>query len=116
MKVHSCPNDIPAPTVDYNHYDQDSVDAAEAEHQTKLKAWLKANGYPGGHTGEIFSTPFADGAAQYMFADGPKPCLIHLPYGDAWNNPDVKFLPKREVLNRIKKSAALAALFAKQQS
>lgn len=112
MKVYSSP--IPAPEYDYANYDRDKVMAAEDEHSVKLKAWLLANGYNGKRTGEIASFPIADGYASYMLGDGKKSCLIHLPYGDAYNYPDVRFLPKAEVLKRIDSSKRMAALFAKK--
>lgn len=41
----------------------------------------RSAGYTGKHTGEEFRTPRADGYARYMLCDGPRSCLIQLPYG-----------------------------------
>ena len=114
MKV--CASPIPF-EPDYSNYDFERVRAQEDEHRTALKARLVEMGYKGPHTGEILRVPFADGAAQYMFADAKRQsCLIHLPYGDAWNSPDVRFLPKTEVLRRIAAERKLAAFFASKKS
>ncbi len=44
----------------------------------------------------------ADGYALYMFADaGAKSVLVHLPYGDGYDYPDVRYIPKTEVLRRM---------------
>ncbi len=101
MKVYSCPDEVKPPVIDFKNYDLNKALAAEAAHSKALADWLRKNGYTGKHTGRILTVPFADGQAQYMFADGPRSCLIHLPYGDAWDSPDVAFLPKKEVLRRI---------------
>lgn len=101
MKVYSCPNEVPAPQIDFKNYDQKKVEADERAHMEKLKDWLVGQGYKGPHTGGILALPWADGKAQYMFGDGRSPILIHLPYGDAWHNPDVQYLPKDAVIDRI---------------
>lgn len=117
MKVYGCPKEIPEPVIDYKNFDLAKMQAAEDAHAAALKAHLIGKGYTGKHTGEILAVPYADGHACYMFADGGrKSVLIHLPYGDAWNNPDVQFLPKTEVLRRIQARKGLAALFAKAAS
>jgi hypothetical protein len=113
MKVYQCP--LPAPEVDYRNFNIDKMRADEDAHQEQVKAKLIELGYKGKRTGEIFSTPMGDGYARYMFADGGTKCaLIHLPYGDAWDDPDVQYLPKKEVLARIDRSKGIAALFAKK--
>lgn len=102
MKVYGCPQTLPAPEFDLDYKKQE---AAEQEHQEKLKQWLINNGYTNKHTGEIYRTRAGDGCAQYMIADGNPSCLVHLPYGDAWQAPDVEFLSKKEILKRIKEFA-----------
>jgi hypothetical protein len=95
---------------DYAHYEPAKEAMREQEHQAKLAAWLKANGYPGKYTGEIYRTPRADGSANYMMADGPKSCLIHLPYGDAWDDPNVQYIPKKAIIEYIEKSRKWAKI------
>lgn len=112
MKVYSCPDELPAPEVDYRNYDYDRERAREHEHQQQLKAWLQRNGYSGARTGEVVRFGVADGYAQYMLADGPRSILIHLPYGDAWQYGDVQFLPKAEIVRRIEADKKLASFFA----
>ena len=112
MKVYTCPPSLPAPTIDYRNYDSAKEIAAEQEHSNKLKTWLKLNGCTGKYTGEIFSAGVADGCAQYMLADGRKSCLIHLPYGDAYQYRDVEFLPKKEIIRRIEADKKITALFS----
>ena len=114
MKIFDCPNEIPAPQVDYKNYDSDKNQRDEEEHGEQLKTWLKANGYPGKYTGEIFRVGIADGYAQYMVADGRTFCLIHLPYGDAYDSQDVQFLPKKEIIRRVEAGKKFAALWKKQ--
>jgi hypothetical protein len=101
MKIFTCPKEVPAPVPDYENYDSNKQMAAEEKHEADLKAWLKKHGYPGKYTGEIYSVGVADGSANYMVADGRTFCLIHLPYGDAYQSRDVAFLPKKEIIRRI---------------
>lgn len=101
MKVYSIPDEIPAPKPDYSNYDHRKEALAEQKHCEDLKAFLIRSGYTGAHTGEIVSFPVADGRALYMMAEGRSSCLIHLPYGDAYQYRDVAFLPKKEILRRI---------------
>jgi hypothetical protein len=112
MKVYGLPDEVPAPKVDYSNFDPAKFQRDEQAHTQCLKDWLVSKGWSGKHTGKILYMPMGDGAAAYMLADGPKSCLIHLPYGDAWNHPDAKFLPKSEVLRRIGSSAKINAIFA----
>ncbi len=106
MKVYSCPDEVQFPEPDFTSYDLAKEQAREQAHSEALKAWLIEQGYTGPYTGEILLEPHADGYAQYMMADGRSSCLIHLPYGDAWNSPNVTHLPKKEVIARIKRSRA----------
>ena len=110
MKVYSTP--VPFAGPDYSNYDSKAEQSREAEHQGCVAAWLRNNGYVGPRTGEILREPMADGYAAYMYGDAPKnPCLIHLPYGDAWHSPNVQHLPKKGVLLRLDRQKSLAALF-----
>lgn len=101
MKVYSLPKELPY-EVDYTNYDFKVVEQKEKDHQESLKNWLIESGMSGPNTGRIYSTPRADGYANYMFADGGATCfLIHLPYGDGWHDPDVQYIPKKEILKRM---------------
>lgn len=111
MKVYRLPEELPAPVIDYSNYDFDAIQKADKEHEAALKDHLIAQGYTGKNTGGILQLPIADGCALYMLAEGSTSCLIHLPYGDAWNSPDVEFLPKREVLKRINRTKNLVSIF-----
>lgn len=112
MKVYGCPDDVPWVDPDFRNYDPAAETAREIAHLDALKAWARSAGYTGKHTGEEFRTPRADGYARYMLCDGPRSCLIQLPYGDAWHDPNVEFLPKREILKRIDQTKGVAALFS----
>jgi hypothetical protein len=113
MKVYSCPKQVPAPEPDYRNFDMKKEQALQDKHQEDLKNWLKANGFAGKHTGEIVRFGVADGYAEYMFMDGPKSGLVHLPYGDGYQYRDVSFLPKTEILKRIKQEKEFAKIFSK---
>ncbi len=116
MKIYSCPKEVPAPEPDYSNYDHTKELRAEEEHQTKLAAWLRSKGYTGKHTGAIYREGVADGYAVYMLADGPKSCLIHLPYGDAYQSQNAQFVPKAEIVKRIDAKKQFAALMAKRHA
>ena len=114
MKVYTCPKELPAPKIDFTaKYDRAKEDAAEKKHMADLKAWLTSRGYTGKYTGEIYRVGVADGYAQYMVADGPKSCLIHLPYGDAYDSRDIEFIPKTEIFRRIRAHKAFDKAWAK---
>lgn len=102
MKICSCPDEVSFAEPDYARYDPEAELERERAHRDQLRDWLRANGWPGPHTGDTLSSPRGDGYAEYMYADGPKPMLVHLPYGDAWHAPDVRFLPMREILSRLR--------------
>ena len=116
MKVYTCPAEVVLPETDFHNYDFKKRRAEEEAHCEQLKAWLVKAGYTGKRTGDILRVPRGDGYAQYMLADGRKSCLIHLPYGDAWDSPDVQFLPKAEVLRRIDGEKKLASIFARKEA
>ena len=114
MKVYACPKETPAPEVDYKNFSFDRMVADEKAHIQAVKAWLLRSGYDGKQTGQVLSFGVADGSAQYMFGDkGVKSILIHLPYGDAYQYPDVKFLPVAEVCRRLVQQAKFSAIFEK---
>jgi hypothetical protein len=100
MKVYDCPKECPW-VPDYTSLDFAAEEKREKEHSTRLKTWLLEHGYTGKYTGSMVHFGVADGSAQYMIADGKSFCLIHLPYGDAYQYRDIKFLPKREIIKRI---------------
>lgn len=119
MKVYSAPEELKY-EPDYTNYDPTAFAEAEDMHREALVAWLREAGYTGKKTGAELQIPHADGYARYMFADargtgtGLKSCLIHLPYGDAWDSRDVEFLPQKEVLKRIAQTERVNALFARK--
>jgi hypothetical protein len=115
MKVYGLPEELEAtiPEIDYVNFDYDAMIESEDIHRESIKQWLLDNGYTGKHTGGILRMPIADGHAEYMLADGNPSILIHLPYGDAWNHPDVTFLPKKEIVKRIQNDEAMRKLFSK---
>lgn len=113
MKIYTCPEEVPAPQPDYRNYDHKKEQAAKDKHTADLAKWLKKAGYKGKYTGEIYKEQIADGYALYMMADGSKSCLIHLPYGDAYQSRDVEFLPKKEIIARIEANKKFRALWKK---
>ena len=116
MKVYQLPLHLQAtaPKVDYRNFNYDTMIAEEDAHRESIKRWLlEESNYKGKHTGGILRMPIADGHAEYMLADGNPSILLHLPYGDAWDSPDVKYLPKKEVIKRIKTHTAMMKAFSK---
>ena len=114
MKVYKLPINLEAtvPQPDYRNFDYDTMVADEDAHRESVKQWLLENGYTGKHTGGVLRMPIADGHAEYMLADGSPSILLHLPYGDALDHPDVTFLPKKEIVKRIKGHAAMMKAFS----
>jgi hypothetical protein len=103
VKVYSLPEKLEATIPEFDiKTTYTDWENAEREHREQVKQWLVDNGYTGKNTGRILYMPMADSHAEYMFAEGSKSCLIHLPYGDAWHSPDVQYLPKKEILRRLK--------------
>ena len=111
MKVYSLPKELTPPEPDYLNTSWDEQMREEEAHKETVKQWLIDEGFTGKNTGGILQMPMGDGYAMYMLAEGSKSCLIHLPYGDAWHSPDVEFLPKKEVLTRIRGRAEMYKLF-----
>ncbi len=102
MKVANLPQELPAPVPDYSNFDYKKEQLREEEHQKALAIHIRKMGYTGKNTGRIARFPMADGYALYMFADaGAKSVLVHLPYGDGYDYPDVRYIPKTEVLRRM---------------
>ena len=117
MDIYTLPPEVPAPVVDYSNYDSEKAQREEEVHKLKLKQFLINAGYNKPLTGEILREPMADGYALYMVMDaGRKWGLVHLPYGDAYDSPNVQFLPKAEVKRRIQANKNLQAMFAQQKS
>lgn len=116
MKVCSLPEECPAPEPNYYDYDWKREEARQKEHSEQLKQWLLANGYSGKNTGEILMIGHADGYAQYMLAEGRTSCLIHLPYGDAWDSPLAHYMPKKDVLAQIARQKNIASIFERQEA
>ncbi len=114
MQVYAAPESIPAPQFDINAT-VEAYDKLCDEHKAKLVTWLKANGYTGANTGKTVRFSVADGYAVYMLAEGKKSILIHLDHWDGYSFPEVKFLPKKEILARIKQEEALSKLFGSRK-
>jgi hypothetical protein len=119
MEIYSMPDKLldTVPEFDIHEaYPWPEYTAKENEHRQAVKNWLMESGYHGKNTGGILQMGIADGHAEYMLAEagrgtGLKSCLIHLPYGDAWHHPEAKFLPKKEVIERIKGRERIGKLF-----
>lgn len=115
MKVYSIPDEVPFTEPDYLNYDVDAERKREEAHQEALRVWIRENGFDGPDSGKILSMPHADGYARYMLAEGQgrRDCLLHLPYADAYNSPDVEFLPKKEVIRRVRMEENRRSMFSK---
>jgi hypothetical protein len=118
MKIYSLPEELEAtvPEPDYINQTFEEQDQREELHRESIREWLQEQGYTGKNSGKLFQEPIADGYALYMMVEGAvgsgvRSFLMHLPYGDAYHDPSVKFLPKKEVLKRIKAREAVNKLF-----
>jgi hypothetical protein len=107
MKVYALPDTLPVPEFSFDGDWQ----AREEAHRESVRKWIKDNGYTGPASGKVLRLPYADGYAEYMLADGKGSFLFHLPYGDGYDDRNVNFLPKKEVLARIEQQERMDALF-----
>jgi hypothetical protein len=116
MKIFALPAHLPGPDYDWSAPVSDWQKKEDA-HRAELKKYLVALGYSHKATGGTYRTPIADGYAEYMYFEAPRggKCgLVHLPYGDAYQCPNVQHLPKRVIVERIAAEKRIAALFAKK--
>lgn len=113
MKVYGLPEGIKY-EPDYRNYNYDAERNRENEVKAEVKAWLVKEGYTGPLTGEIASFGVADGYANYMFADaGRRSCLIHLPFGDAYQLPYIERLTKADIVQNIERGKRMDAIFGR---
>jgi prepilin-type processing-associated H-X9-DG protein len=112
MKVYAAPEHIALPETNWSNYNRKEEEKKEEAYIQSIKEWAIAEGFNGPRTGEIYSTPMADGYANYVFCDGGrKSFLVHLKFHDGWHSRDVEFLPKSEILKRIDQRKNMAKLF-----
>ncbi len=113
MKIYELPKEVPSPTVDWSNYDIEQTIADEKQHMADLKKYIIDLGYDKPLSGEILKEQIADGYALYMVMDGGRDWgLIHLPYGDAYDSPNVQYLPKAEVKKRIMARKKFESMFS----
>lgn len=119
MKVYAVWDDIPAPKYDYKLSWVEN-DKLTNQYLAAIRAKLFRGGWTGPLSGEIYRSQVADGYAQYMFANRPagysgreKCFLFHLEIGDAWFDRDVEFLPKTEIMKRIREIQKMDEYFKK---
>ena len=112
MKIYSMSEELmeQIPEIDFKGSWQE-YNARVEEHQKLVEEWLRDVGYDGPNTGEIYQSQIADGYARYMIAEGPRTFLIHVCYDDGYHDPDVEFIPKKEILKRISARKEVAKLF-----
>lgn len=120
MQVYAVPGEVAVPGFEDScldgRYDREQDDRVTNEFLAELKAWLVEHGYNRKLTGEIVSFPIADGAAQYMVAEGKSTILVHLPIHDAWNIPaaHMRGLRKKDIVEQVERSRRIAAMFAEK--
>lgn len=114
MKVFTCPKEVSYERLGYRDFDLAKEQANIESHKANLKKYLIGRGFIGKNTGEVVSFSVADGSALYMIAEGPKTCLIHLPYWDAYQFPYVHRITKKEILDKIKSDKKIADMFKKK--
>lgn len=114
MKVYAAPEHIKLPNPDYSNYNRDAETKKESEYVAHIKDYMVEQGYTGERTGEIARFPFADGYAQYMFADaGRQSCLIHLALGDAWSYPYIERLTRKDIIDELDRAKKMKKLFGR---
>lgn len=105
MKVYSVDDSIKKPEISFSFYNIEEANKEHDAYMERVKDWLiNEMGYTGPNTGRVLETPYADGAAVYMFAESEnkrKSFLVHLDIGDAWHDPLVEGLTKKAVLDNI---------------
>lgn len=114
MKIYSVPDAVPTPQPNYRDYNRDVEDAKERAHMEALKKHLIGMGFKGKNTGRIYRAQVADGYAQYMVADAgnaKQSALIHLEYGDAYQDRNAQHLSMRVILDYIAADERMSALF-----
>lgn len=109
MKIYALPEGLEVPEPDYANETYDKWSQDERDHTERVRAWLKEQGYNGPNSGLIYRTGVADGTAEYMLVEGRgiRSYLLHLPYCDGYHDPNVQYIPKKELLRRMKGSARL---------
>lgn len=113
MKVYAAPEGIQEPKWP-SPYSYEAMVAEEKRFEDECRKWLADNGYNGPNSGKIVRFGVADGYAAYMLAEGRRSFLMHMPFGDAYQYRDVEFLPKAEILKRIKQEEGLKAIFGRK--
>ena len=111
MKVYAAPENIKL-SINYGSDDRITINAKVEAYKEAVKAWLTSIGYKGPKTGGIARFQVADGYAEYMLGDGKTSILIHLDMFDGYQYQHISYLPKKEILDAIKREEAMAALFA----
>lgn len=117
MKVYCAPAGLDAPKFDFKG--EESYEKACEKNLDDLRNWLTVHGYTGKHSGKIARFGVADGYAQYMLAEAPrgsrlkeKNFLIHLAFWDGYHYDHVEYLPKKEIIENVKRQESLAKLFS----
>jgi len=95
-------------------FDHAAETRRESEHSAALEAWLRKHGWNGPRTGQVVRRTIADGHAVYMYGDGSAPCLVHLPYGDAYHDPDIRYLPIPQIERLLERQIRFDATFERQ--
>jgi hypothetical protein len=115
MKSYSVPEGVKIPDFDDylvdGRYSMTKDDEVTGKFLTDLAETLRGMGYTGNLTGKVVYFPVADGAAQYMVAQGRKTILIHLPLHDAWHIPAAHMRGLR--VADIKRLATAPSLFGR---
>jgi len=117
MQMYSFPEE-----VDYEPEYTGSFDEwqkREEDPKARLIKWLKENDFNGPNTGKIYYTPRGDGSAMYMIAhathgSGRKSGLMHLPYGDAWDCPNIQYIPQKVIFESVNQPS-IADMLAKHK-
>lgn len=103
-KIYGPPRELPAPQMDYEHFDFKAWQKTEDEYLGKLKKYCEEKG-SGDCKGEI-SFGVADGRALYMVYSLSPAVLIHVPLGDAWQYRGIEHFSARGLRQEVERQRA----------
>jgi len=101
-RIYGPPGELPAPEMDFEHFDWNAWQKTEEEYLERLEAYCVEHG-SGDCKGEIITFPVADGKAIYMVYSLSPAVLIHIPLGDAWQYRGIEHFSARGLRQEVQR-------------